>query len=75
MIEGAIGTAACAQLDSTLPELQWGCQRFGPQLLTDGVATSTLRCEDFALQVPCDPGFGATLDPDKLAHFQRRQAR
>lgn len=75
MIEGAIGTAACAQLYSTLPDLQWGCQLFGPQLMTDDVATSQLRYEDFALWVPDGPGFGATLDPDKLAHYQRRQAR
>jgi muconate cycloisomerase len=75
MIEGAIGTAACAQLYSTLPDLQWGCQLFGPQLLTDDVAISTLRYEDFALRVPDGPGFGATLDPDKLAHYERRQAR
>ena len=73
MIEGAIGTAACAQLYSTLPDLQWGCQLFGPQLLVDDVATSALRYEDFALCVPDGPGFGATLDPDKLAYHQRRQ--
>ena len=43
--------------------------------MTDDVATSTLRYEDFALLVPDGPGFGATIDPDKLAHYQRRQAR
>lgn len=75
MIEGAVGTAACAQLYSTLPDLQWGCQLFGPQLLADDVATSSLRYEDFALWVPEGPGFGATIDPDKLAHYQRRQVR
>ena len=74
MIEGNIGTAACAQLYSTLPDLQWGCQLFGPQLLVDDVATSALRYEDYALCVPDGPGFGATLDPEKLAYHQRRQA-
>lgn len=73
MIEGAIGTAACAQLYSTLPDLQWGCQLFGPQLLVDDVAISALRYDDFALCVPDGPGFGATLDPEKLAYHQRRQ--
>lgn len=74
MIEGNIGTAACAQLYSTLPDLQWGCQLFGPQLLIDDVAIGALRYEEFALCVPDGPGFGATLDPDKLAYHQRRQA-
>ncbi|WP_313311642.1 muconate/chloromuconate family cycloisomerase [Pulveribacter sp.] len=72
MIEGAIGTSACAQLYSTLPDLQWGCQLFGPQLMVDDVATSGLRYEDFTLRVPHGPGFGATLDPDRLAYHQRR---
>ncbi len=74
MLEGAIGTAACAQLHSTLPDLQWGCQRFGPQLLVDGVAIGALRYEAFALCVPDNPGFGAILGPDPLAYHQRRQA-
>ncbi len=74
MIEGAIGTAACAQLYSTLPELQWGCQLFGPQLLVDDVAHSPLRYEDFALVVPPGPGFGATIDPERLAYHQRQPA-
>lgn len=72
MIEGAIGTSACAQLYSTLPDLQWGCQLFGPQILADDVATSQLRYEDFALVVPPGPGFGSAIDPDRLAHYQRR---
>lgn len=71
MIEGAIGTSACAQLYSTLPDLHWGCQLFGPQLLEDDVAYSQLHYEDFALVVPPGPGFGAAIDPDRLAYHQR----
>ncbi|NMM77270.1 hypothetical protein B2J88_13535 [Rhodococcus sp. SRB_17] len=74
MIEGAIGTSACAQLYSTLPDLHWGCQLFGPQLLVDDIATSQLRYEDFALVVPTGPGFGATVDPERLAYHHRRPA-
>lgn len=73
MIEGCIGTSACAQLYATLPELQWDCQLFGPQLLTDDVAHGGLLYEDHALVVPQGPGFGAQLDRDKLAFYQRRQ--
>lgn len=46
----------------------------GPQLLVNDVAIGALHYEEFALCVPDGPGFGATLDPDKLAYHPRRQA-
>ncbi|KAF1046741.1 muconate cycloisomerase family protein [Xylophilus sp.] len=71
MIEGAIGTSAYAQLLSTLPRLAWGCQLFGPQLLTDDIAVGSVRYEEFELVVPAGPGFGFDIDEDKLAHYRR----
>jgi len=71
MLEGRIGTSACAQLFSTLPSLPWGCQLFGPQLLSDDVARVDLRYEDFALVPPVGPGLGAELDLEKLAFYRR----
>ncbi|MDD2179279.1 muconate/chloromuconate family cycloisomerase [Acidovorax sp. D2M1] len=71
MLEGRIGTSACAQLFSTLPSLPWGCQLFGPQLLSDDVARVDLRYEDYALVPPSDPGLGAELDLEKLAFYRR----
>lgn len=73
MIEGQIGTSASAQLFSTLPRLAWGCQLFGPQLLTDDVVIApAVRYEDFELVVPALPGFGVELDADKVSYYRRK---
>lgn len=72
MIEGAIGTSASAQVFASIPRLAWGCQLFGPQLLTDDVAAGRVTYEDFELVVPTGPGFGIDLDEDKLDHYRRR---
>jgi len=71
MIEGQIGTSAYAQLFSTLPNLKWGVQLFGPQLLTDDVSVKAVRYENYELIVPTLPGFGTQLDEDKLAFYRR----
>lgn len=75
MIEGQIGTSAYAQVFATLPRLAWGCQLFGPQLLTDDVAAApVVRYEQFDLVVPDRPGFGVELDEDKVKFYSRRAA-
>lgn len=69
MAEGRLGSAACAHLFATFPSLEWGCQLFGPQLLTDDLASTPLRYEDFELVLPEGPGFGIALDEEKLRHY------
>lgn len=71
MIEGQIGTSAYAQVFSTLPRLAWGCQLFGPQLLTDDVAVRDIIYEDFELVVPTKPGLGIEIDEEKVAFYRR----
>nr|AAX47261.1 muconate cycloisomerase [Delftia tsuruhatensis] len=71
MIEGAIGTSASAQVFASVARLAWGCQLFGPQLLTDDIATGSVVYEDFELVVPEGPGFGFDIDEGKLAHYRR----
>ncbi|MFC4274629.1 muconate/chloromuconate family cycloisomerase [Achromobacter aloeverae] len=72
MIEGQIGTSAYAHIFSTMPNLTLGAQLFGPHLLTDDIAPATIEFKDHALVVPDGPGFGVTLDTDKLAFYRRR---
>jgi muconate cycloisomerase len=74
MMESAVGTAASAQLFSTLPTLRWGCQLFGPLLLKDNIVVTPTVYRDFQLRVSTGPGFGVTVDEDKLA-FHRRDVR
>jgi muconate cycloisomerase len=75
MLESGIGTAASAQLFSTLPKLHWGCQLFGPLLFKDDIAATRPVYRDFQLIVPQGPGFGVTLDEDKLKHYRRDRSR
>jgi muconate cycloisomerase len=70
MLESGVGTAASAQLFSTLPSLRWGCQLFGPLLFKDDIATARPVYRDFHLIVPQGPGFGVTVDEEKLALYR-----
>ena len=72
MIEGQIGTSAYVQMFSTMPNLTLGAQLFGPHLLTDDVASEVITFRDYEMIVPDAPGFGTTLDEDKLRHYTRQ---
>jgi len=71
MLEGSVGTAASAQVFSTLPELAWGTELFGPLLQTEEILAKPLAYRDFSLEIPTGPGLGIVLDDEKLAYFRR----
>jgi len=71
MLEGGVGTAASAQVFSTLPKLAWGTELFGPLLLTEEILATPLQYRDFGLEVPTAPGLGIELDMDRVVFFQR----
>jgi muconate cycloisomerase len=71
-MECSIGAAAHRHVFAGLPELTWGCEHFGPQILTDDVVTEPLRLADFHVHLPTGPGLGVTLDPDKLRRYAPR---
>jgi muconate cycloisomerase len=75
MLESGIGTAAYAQLFSTVRKLDWGCQLFGPLLFADTITVEQPQYADFHLQVPQGPGFGMTIDEEKLAYYRRDGGR
>src|SRR5262252_2467109 len=52
MLEGAVGTAASAQFFSTLSQLEWGTELFGPLLLTEDIVEEPLEYSEFSLKVP-----------------------
>jgi muconate cycloisomerase len=74
MLEGAIGTAASAQLFSTFAALEWGTELFGPLLLTEEILAEPLDYSEFSLGVPTGPGLGIAIDEDRLARFRRDRA-
>lgn len=71
LLESSIGAAAHLQVFAGLPQLQWGCEHFGPQILTEDLVTEPLRFADFHVHLPDGPGIGVELDEDKLRHFAR----
>ena len=71
MLEGGVGTAASAQVFSTLPKLAWGTELFGPLLLTEEILATPLQYRDFGLEIPTGPGIGVDLDMDRVSFFKR----
>jgi muconate cycloisomerase len=72
LLESSIGAAAHLQVFAGLRELAWGCEHFGPQILTDDLVTEPLRFADFHIHLPAGPGIGVTLDQDKLRRYARQ---
>src|SRR5205085_10250386 len=71
LLESSVGAAAHLQVFATFRELEWGCEHFGPQILTGEYVTEPLRFEDFCVRLPTGPGIGVVLDEDKLRHYAR----
>ncbi|MFE7445132.1 muconate/chloromuconate family cycloisomerase [Streptomyces chartreusis] len=71
-IETSLGTAACAHLFCALPALRAGTELFGPFLLDGDIATEPVTYEGGELLLTSGPGFGITVDEDKVAKYERR---
>ena len=71
LLESSVGAAAHLQVFATLPALEWGCEHFGPQILTSDLVTEPLRFEDFHVHLPAGPGIGITIDEAALRRFAR----
>ncbi|MFL5282618.1 MAG: muconate/chloromuconate family cycloisomerase [Rhodopila sp.] len=72
LLESSIGAAAHLQAFAGLRTLDWGCEHFGPQILTDDLVQEPLRFAEFHIHLPTGPGIGVTLDRDKLRHYARQ---
>src|SRR4051794_5185762 len=71
LLESSVGAAAHLQAFATFRELEWGCEHFRPQILTDDLVTEPLRFEDFNVHLPTGPGIGVVLDEGKLRRYAR----
>lgn len=72
LLESSVGAAAHLHAFAGLRQLGWGCEHFGPQILTGDLVTEPLRFADFHIQLPAGPGLGVRLDHDRLRHYARR---
>ena len=71
LLESSVGAAAHLHVFATLRDLAWGCEHFGPQILTGDLVTEPLHYEDFHVHLPTGPGIGVTLDEAALRHYAR----
>jgi muconate cycloisomerase len=72
LLESSVGAAAHLQVFSSLRSLDWHCEHFGPQILTDDLVVAPVAYEDFDVLVPQGPGLGIMLDEDKVCHYARQ---
>lgn len=71
MLETSVGTAAYLHTFVAVPNMQMGCELFGPLLLKDDLITEPLRYGDGAIHLHEGHGFGVELDESKLAFYRR----
>jgi muconate cycloisomerase len=71
-IETSLGTAASAHLFCALPAVRSGTELFGPLLLDGDIAAEPVTYETGDLILNAGPGFGITIDEDKVAKYERR---
>jgi len=71
LLESSVGAAAHLHAFSTFRVIEWGCEHFGPQILTSDLVTEPLRFEDFHVHLPDAPGLGVLLDDEKMRRFAR----
>jgi muconate cycloisomerase len=71
LLESSIGAAAHLHAFAGLQDLAWGCEHFGPQILTGDLVTEPLRFADFHIHLPTGAGLGVTLDPEQLRRYAR----
>lgn len=78
LLESGIGAAAHLAVLSTLPELHWGTEHFGPRILTRDLTAAGLDFADFHVACPTGPGLGVAVDDaylDDIAEADWRSAR
>jgi muconate cycloisomerase len=71
LLEGTIGSIASAHAFSTLRNMAWGTELFGPLLLTDDIVKTKIDFSDGSFALPKGAGLGLELDLDKLNFYKR----
>ena len=72
LLESSLGAAAHLAVFATLPQLQWGCEHFGPMILQGDTVMDSLVYEDFQVHLPTGVGLGVTPNPDAIEQFTRK---
>lgn len=71
MIESSLGSAMALSVYSTIHAFEFGTELFGQFLYKDRVTVEELEVKDFELVVPDGPGWGLTVDLEKVKKYAR----
>lgn len=71
MIETSLGTAAYLQVALAASPVTWGCELFGPLLLSGDVTRDPVRYADGAILALDGPGLGVEIDEAALKEWTR----
>ncbi len=71
MIESSLGSAMALSVYSTIHDFEFGTELFGQFLYKDRITVEELEVKDFELIVPDGPGFGLTVDIEKVKKYAR----
>lgn len=71
-LESSIGTAAAVHAVSTIPNLDYGSEFFGPVWLQDDPVQESLVIKNGYIHVPDKPGLGIELDNKKVNKYRRK---
>jgi muconate cycloisomerase len=72
MIETCIGTAAYLQFAAAVPHLEYGCELFGPLLLTSDIGDQPIKYENGSVCIPEGPGLGVHVDEKLIEKYRRK---
>jgi L-alanine-DL-glutamate epimerase-like enolase superfamily enzyme len=72
MIETSLGTAAYLHFGAVLPRLDYGCELFGPLLLSGDIASKPVAYENGQVLVPEGPGLGVDVEEAEVEKCRRR---
>lgn len=71
MIESSLGSAMALAAYATMPNFEFGTELFGQFLFKDRITVEELEVKDFELVIPDGPGWGLTVDIDKVKKYAR----
>jgi muconate cycloisomerase len=72
MIETSLGTAAYLHVALAATPVTWGCELFGPLLLTGDVVAKPVEYVDGSILALDEPGLGVDVDERALKEWTRR---
>lgn len=72
LLETGIGAAAHLAVFSTLPNLEWGCEHFGPKIVKTDLTNGEIQFKDFQIHCPTGPGLGVSINQDALRDMTRK---